>query len=193
MMTVLWIVLGIVVVLAFWAAITKAGSVYKNQPEEHNPMEGKKVVFIECDSEPENADGIRGHLEAIGETNHKSGIYELIIKRVLDAILSFCGLVVLSPVFLILSIWIYIDDPGPVIFTQKRVGRDKQYFRLHKFRSMRLSTPHNVPTHMLENPEQYITKSGRFIRKHSLDELPQIWDIWVGNLSIIGPRPALWM
>ena len=79
-----------------------------------------------------------------------------------------------------------------VLFTQKRLGRNKQYFKLHKFRSMRMSTPHDRPTHMLENPEQYITKSGKFIRAHSLDELPQIWDIFIGNMSIVGPRPALW-
>jgi O-antigen biosynthesis protein WbqP len=92
----------------------------------------------------------------------------------------------------VLSLWILKDDPGPVLFTQKRIGKDKQYFKLHKFRSMRMNTPHNVPTHMLENPEQYITKSGKFIRSHSLDELPQIWDIFIGNMSVIGPRPGLW-
>ena len=85
-----------------------------------------------------------------------------------------------------------VDDPGTVLFTQKRVGKNKQYFRLHKFRSMKMSTPHDRPTHMLDNPEQYITKVGKFIRVHSLDELPQIWDIFIGNMSIIGPRPALW-
>lgn len=98
----------------------------------------------------------------------------------------------LSPVFLIIIAAIKLDDPGPAFFTQKRVGRNKRYFKLHKFRSMKIATPHNVPTHMLENPEQYITRVGRFIRSHSLDELPQIWDIFVGNMSIIGPRPALW-
>ena len=84
-------------------------------------------------------------------------------------ILSLGGLIILSPVFLIITLWILIDDPGPVFFTQKRVGRDKQFFRLHKFRSMKMSTPANTPTHMLENPEQYITRSGRFIRSHSLE------------------------
>ena len=114
------------------------------------------------------------------------------VKRALDIILSFCGLVILSPVFLFISLWILIDDPGPVLFTQKRLGKDKEYFKLHKFRSMKLSTPHNVPTHMLENPDQYITRSGKFIRAHSLDELPQIWDIFIGNMSAVGPRPGLW-
>ncbi|MCR5637399.1 MAG: sugar transferase [Lachnospiraceae bacterium] len=155
-------------------------------------MEGKRVRFIMDDNEPENADGARGHLEAIGISNHNPGIYEKYIKRTIDIILSFLGLIVLSPVFLFLSLWIVIDDPGPVLFTQKRIGKDKQYFKLHKFRSMKMSTPHDRPTHMLDNPEQYITKAGKFIRAHSLDELPQIWDIFIGNMSIIGPRPGLW-
>src|SRR5699024_8990229 len=81
---------------------------------------------------------------------------------------------------------------GPVLFTQKRVGENKKYFKLHKFRSMKMCTPHDKPTHMLDNPEQYITKVGKFIRAHSLDELPQIWDIFIGNMSVIGPRPGLW-
>ena len=87
---------------------------------------------------------------------------------------------------------IKIDDPGPVLFTQKRMGKNKQYFKLHKFRSMKMCTPHDTPTHMLDNPEQYITRVGKFIRAHSLDELPQIWDIFIGNMSVIGPRPGLW-
>lgn len=167
------------------AAIKKPGSVYKDKPEEQNPMEGKKVIFVEDETESANADGVCGHLEAVGETNHKAGIYEKYVKRVIDIILSFGGLVILSPVFTILALWIAIDDPGPVLFTQKRIGKDKQYFKLHKFRSMKCATPKNVPTHMLNNPEQYITKAGRFIRAHSLDELPQIWDIWVGEKDII--------
>ena len=171
--------------------IKKSGSVYKDQPEEQNPMQGKKVKFVENPDEPANADGVCGHLKAIGETSHKTSFYECIVKRVLDIILSFCGLVILSPVFLILSIWIIIDDPGPVLFTQKRIGKDKQYFKLHKFRSMKMSTPHDKPTHMLENPEQYITKAGKFIRAHSFDELPQIWDIFIGNMSVIGDRGIL--
>lgn len=182
----------IALIMALIAIIKKPSSVYRNKPEEKNPMEGKKVRFVEKSNEKENADGVRGHLEAIGETKHHAGFYEAVVKRLLDIILSFFGLVILSPVFLVLSLWIVIDDPGPVLFTQKRIGKDKQYFKLHKFRSMKMSTPHDKPTHMLENPEQYITKSGRFIRLHSLDELPQVWDIFVGNMSIIGPRPALW-
>lgn len=119
-------------------------------------------------------------------------MYKDIIKRIIDVILSFIGLVVLSPLFLILIIAVKIDDPGPAFFAQKRVGKGKEHFQLHKFRSMKMSTPHDVPTHMLSDPEQYITRVGKFLRKTSLDELPQIWDIFVGHMSIIGPRPALW-
>ena len=178
--------------LAFVAVIKKPSSVYKNDSNQKNPIEGKKVQFVENGMESENADGVRGHLEAVGESDKKRSFYDRVVKRMLDVILSFCGLVVLSPVFLVLSLWIVIDDPGSIFFTQKRIGRNKQYFRLHKFRSMKMSTPHDKPTHMLTNPEQYITKAGRFIREHSLDELPQIWDIFIGNMSIVGPRPALW-
>lgn len=178
--------------LAVAGLIAKPKSVYKDKPQEQNPMEGKKVVFVHDSSEKENADGVCGHLEAIGNTNHKATIYEKYTKRCLDVMLSLGGLIVLSPVFLALGLWVMIDDPGPVFFTQKRVGQNKQYFMLHKFRSMRMDTPHDRPTHMLENPEQYITKSGKFIRAHSLDELPQIWDIFIGNMSVVGPRPALW-
>lgn len=189
---VLLILIGLFLVMYVVAMIKRPGSRYKNMPEEKNPMEGKKVRFVENESELENADGMRGHLEAIGVTNHHAGLYEKVFKRILDLILSFGGLVVLSPVFAAISLWIIIDDPGPVLFKQKRIGKDKQFFKLHKFRSMKMSTPHDKPTHMLENPGQYITKSGCFIRAHSLDELPQIWDIFVGNMSVIGPRPGLW-
>lgn len=178
--------------IGFVAAMKKPSSVFKDKPEEQNPMQGKMVRFVADENEEENADGMRGHLEAVGVSTHKAGFYEKYVKRGLDIVLSFGGLVVLSPVFLALTLWILIDDPGPVLFTQKRVGKDKQYFKIHKFRSMKMSTPHDKPTHMLENPEQYITKSGKFIRAHSLDELPQIWDIFIGNMSVIGPRPALW-
>lgn len=191
----LWVLLvlaGLFLLIYVVAMIKRPGSRYKDKLDEQNPMQGKYVRFIENPVEKENADGVCGHLEAIGPSEHHAGVYEKIVKRILDLILSFGALVVLSPVFLILALWIVKDDPGPVFFTQKRIGKDKQYFKLHKFRSMKLSTPHNVPTHMLENPEQYITKSGKFIRAHSLDELPQIWDIFIGNMSVIGPRPGLW-
>ena len=119
-------------------------------------------------------------------------MYEKFFKRLIDIVLSACGLIVLSWLYLLIAVAIVIDDPGPVMFTQKRVGKDKKYFQLHKFRSMKMSTPHDMPTHMLENPDQYITRVGRFIRKTSLDELPQIWDIFTQRMAIIGPRPALW-
>lgn len=192
MLTSVITLIAVIAIMTFVAIIKKPGSVYRNQPEEQNPMEGKIVRFVENPKEEENADGVRGHLEAIGESVYKAGIYEKVFKRVIDIVLSFWGLVMLSPIFLFISLWIVIDDPGTVFFTQKRVGRNKRYFKLHKFRSMKTSTPHNVPTHMLENPEQYITKSGKFIRAHSLDELPQIWDIFIGNMSVVGPRPGLW-
>lgn len=119
-------------------------------------------------------------------------MYEKVFKRLIDIVLSACGLIVLSWLYLLIAVAIVIDDPGPVMFTQKRVGKDKKYFQLHKFRSMKMSTPHDMPTHMLENPDQYITRVGRFIRKTSLDELPQILDIFTQRMAIIGPRPALW-
>lgn len=165
---------------------------YENEPEQKNPLEGKKVIFVENEDEPENADGVRGHLEAVGESKYIPSFYEKYVKRGIDIVLSFSGLVVLSPVLLGIAIAIKIDDPGPVLFTQKRMGQNKKYFKLHKFRSMKMCTPHDKPTHMLENPEQYITKVGKFLRAHSLDELPQIWDIFIGNMSVIGPRPGLW-
>ena len=118
-------------------------------------------------------------------------IYEIRLKRIVDKILSFSGLVLLSPLYLFIALAIYLEDKGPVLFNQVRVGKNKEFFVLHKFRSMKISTPHDIPTHMLDRPEQYITKVGKFLRKSSLDELPQIWDIFRGKMSIIGPRPAL--
>lgn len=182
----------IVLVMTILALILKSDSIYKNKPEEKNPLEGKRVVFINNPDEPANADGVYGHLEAVGETIHRGSFYERFWKRLFDIVLSFGGLLVLSPILLVICIAIIIDDPGPVLFTQKRVGKNKQYFKLHKFRSMKMCTPHDKPTHMLENPEQYITKVGGWLRRHSLDELPQIWDIFIGNMSVIGPRPGLW-
>ena len=187
------IMLGSVfVALSLLAKNKYPDSVFDNDPEEKNPIEGRTVVFIEDDNDPENADGLRGHLEAVGETKVSSNYYQRYIKRALDTILSFAGLITLSPVLGAIALAIKIDDPGPVLFTQKRIGQNKRFFKLHKFRSMKMSTPHDVPTHMLDNPEQYITSVGKFIRAHSLDELPQIWDIFIGNMSVIGPRPALW-
>ena len=114
------------------------------------------------------------------------------IKRLIDIILSFLAIIVLSPVFLIITVAIKIDSKGPVLFKQKRVGINKTHFNILKFRTMRIDTPKDTPTHLLENPDQWITRVGRFLRKTSLDELPQIWNIFTGRMSIIGPRPALW-
>ena len=119
-------------------------------------------------------------------------MYKAFFKRFFDIVFSFSGIVLLSWLLIFISFAIIIDDPGPVLFKQKRVGKGKKFFMIWKFRSMKMSTPHDVPTHMLKNPEQYITKVGRFLRKTSLDELPQIFNILVGQMSIIGPRPALW-
>ncbi len=163
------------------AKMKKTNSVYENTPEEKNSLEGHRVIFVENANDAENADGVCGHLESAGISDYKPGIYEKYVKRAMDIVLSFGGLVVLSPLYLGISLAIIIDDPGPVLFTQKRMGQNKKYFKLHKFRSMKMSTPHDVPTHMLDNPEQYITRVGKFLRAHSLDELPQIWDILLGT------------
>ncbi len=114
------------------------------------------------------------------------------VKRLIDMVLSLIGLILLSPIFLILIIAIKLDSRGPIFFKQKRVGINKSHFNILKFRTMKIDTPKDTPTHLLENPDQYITKVGKFLRKTSLDELPQIWNIFVGQMSIIGPRPALW-
>lgn len=119
-------------------------------------------------------------------------MYEKYFKRILDFILAIFGLIILSPLFLILCIWIKSDSRGPILFTQERVGKNKKLFNILKFRTMYVDTPKNMPTHMLKNPDQYITKSGKFLRKTSLDELPQIINILLGQMAIIGPRPALW-
>lgn len=124
--------------------------------------------------------------------HHNPSVYEKYIKSVIDKMLAFGGMVTLFPLYGMISLAIIIDDPGPVFFTQKRVGKNKHFFMLHKFRTMKTSSPHDVPTHQLSNPERYITRVGRILRKTSLDELPQIWDIFRGKMSIIGPRPALW-
>lgn len=165
-------------------------SVYADQPEEQNPMQGRRVKFVEDANDPVNADGKQGHLEAVANTTHIPTFYEKYIKRGFDIVLSFGGLVVLSPIYAVTALAIKVDDPGPVLFKQKRVGTDKSYFQLLKFRSMSVNTPKDVPTHMLQNGG--ITKVGAFIRKASIDELPQLWNIFRGNMSVIGPRPALW-
>lgn len=119
-------------------------------------------------------------------------MYKNGIKRMLAIILSFCGMVALSWLFLIIMIAIKIDSPGSVFFKQKRVGLHKKHFYIYKFRTMRTDTPKDMPTHLLKDPEQFITKVGKFLRKTSLDELPQMFNIFKGDMAIIGPRPALW-
>lgn len=123
-------------------------------------------------------------------------MYKRVIKRLLDLVLSGVAIVVLAIPMLVIAVAIKIDDPGPVLFRQRRVGMKKDgritYFMIWKFRSMKMSTPHDTPTHLLENPEQYITRVGRFIRRTSLDELPQIYQVFTSRLSVVGPRPALW-
>ena len=116
------------------------------------------------------------------------------VKNVLDRSMAIMGLIVLAPVFLIIIVLCKLEDgwKAPVFFSQKRVGIHKKHFQLYKFRSMKLDTPHDTPTHLLTNPEQYITKVGKFLRKTSLDELPQLWNIAKGDMAVIGPRPALW-
>lgn len=114
------------------------------------------------------------------------------MKRGIDFVLALVGLVVLSPVFLVLIVAIKLDSTGPVLFRQKRVGIHKSHFQILKFRTMRIDTPKDTPTHLLKNPDQYITKVGKFLRKTSLDELPQIVNILKGDMAVVGPRPALW-
>ena len=119
-------------------------------------------------------------------------MYTHFFKRLIDIVLSFIGIIVLGIPMLIIAVVIKHEDPGPALFKQKRIGKNKKYFMLLKFRSMKMSTPHDVPTHQLENPEQYLLKCGKTLRKLSLDELPQLFNIFKGDMSIIGPRPALW-
>lgn len=118
-------------------------------------------------------------------------MYNNFFKRLIDIVLSLMGIIILALPMLIVALIIKIDDPGPAIFKQKRVGKDKKLFWLYKFRSMKVSTP-DIPTHLLDNPDQYMIKVGKFIRKTSIDELPQLFNILKGDMSVIGPRPALW-
>ncbi len=113
-------------------------------------------------------------------------------KRLLDILAALALGVLLLPLLLLLIVLIRADSPGRAVFTQKRVGRGKRTFLLYKFRTMRIDTPHDVPTHLLTDPQRYITRAGKFLRKTSLDELPQLWNVLVGDMSFVGPRPALW-
>lgn len=119
-------------------------------------------------------------------------MYNKFFKRLIDIVFSTIGIVVLAIPMCVIALIIKITNPGPAVFKQKRVGIHASHFNLYKFRSMKMNTPRDCPTHLLENPEQYITGVGRFLRKSSLDELPQLFNIWAGKMSIIGPRPALW-
>lgn len=119
-------------------------------------------------------------------------MYRYFFKPIFDFLIALIGFIVLIPVFFILIIAIKLDSRGPILFKQRRVGKHKKIFRIYKFRTMRIDTPHDVPTHLLDRPDQYITRVGKFLRKTSLDELPQILNILFGKMSIIGPRPALW-
>lgn len=139
----------------------------------------------------ENKPGISRNGEKNMELTKKQKKY-LPIKRTIDVLLSGIAIVVLSPILGALALSIKLDSKGPVLFKQKRVGKNKELFEIWKFRTMRTDTPKDMPTHMLSDPEQYITKTGKFLRKTSLDELPQLFNIFRGQMSIIGPRPALW-
>lgn len=119
-------------------------------------------------------------------------MYQRFVKRALDILLSALGLLVFSPFLLLTALWIKLDSPGPVLFRQKRFGKDKVFFKILKFRTMRIDTPHDVPTHELESSPLYITRCGAFLRKTSIDELPQLINVLLGQMSLIGPRPALW-
>ena len=122
----------------------------------------------------------------------ESGIYQMYLKNLLDRLLALVGTAALSWLLILLGIAIHLDSPGPIFFRQKRAGRNGTYFYIYKFRTMRIDTPHDMPTHMLNNPDLFITRVGRFLRKTSLDELPQLFNILKGDMALVGPRPALW-
>lgn len=119
-------------------------------------------------------------------------MYENFFKRPFDIVLSLCGIILLTPLFLIIGLAVFVNDPGPIFFKQRRFGKNKKLFKILKFRTMKVSAPHDTPTHLLGNQDQYITKVGKFLRRTSLDELPQLFNILTGKMSVIGPRPALW-
>lgn len=142
---------------------------------------GKPILITESCTRYEN------HIIEEGER-----MYNRYLKRTFDIFLSFCGIILISPLFLILAFWIKLDSRGPVFFKQERLGIHKRHFYIYKFRTMYVDAPKDIPTHMLNNPDQFITKAGKFLRKTSLDELPQIINILKGEMALIGPRPALW-
>jgi len=119
-------------------------------------------------------------------------VYQQYFKRGIDFILSLIGIIILSPVLIVICVAIKLDSKGPIIFKQKRVGKNKTHFNIYKFRTMKIDTPKEMPTHLLQDPDIFITKVGKFLRKTSLDELPQLFNILKGDMAVIGPRPALW-
>ena len=119
-------------------------------------------------------------------------MYRHFLKRAPAILCSGMAILCLSPLLAAIAVWVKASSPGPVLFTQKRVGKGKTFFKIYKFRTMRIDTPHDMPTHLLENPDAFITSAGRFLRRTSLDELPQIFNIFLGQMSVVGPRPALW-
>ncbi|MEY8481186.1 sugar transferase [Lachnospiraceae bacterium 48-21] len=171
-------IISMAVVLSAWAGLNMFAK---------TTQEGKEI-----DEGNPYLDTFGIHIMELHPENSAFTFYEKYGKRILDRALSFISLIVLMPIYIIIAFAIYRDDPGNILFTQKRVGKDKHFIYVHKFRTMRMDAPHDVPTHQFTNPEQYITKVGKFLRKYSLDELPQMWDIFRGKMSIIGPRPALW-
>ncbi|MBQ1891437.1 MAG: sugar transferase [Firmicutes bacterium] len=148
------------------------------------------------DGNPYLAEGASGtgwdDADAIMQVPDSPTLYERFGKRALDKVLSFFGLIVCAPLFGLIAAAIEIDDPGPVLFKQKRVGRDKRFFEIHKFRSMKKSAPTDVPIEDFENQEEYMTRVGRLLRRTYLDELPQLWDVFRGRMSLVGPRPVIW-
>ena len=167
-------VLAVIYIIARVAALIKE--------EKKSIDEGNPYIVFDGNSNDDNENNVR----------LPSNWYVNIVKPLIDHVLSFVALVVLSPVLILIMFAIWIDDPGPVYFSQKRVGRYGRFFMLHKFRTMKLYAPHDVPTHLIKDVEKYTTGIGGFLRKTSLDEIIQIWDIFRGKMSIIGPRPALW-
>lgn len=141
---------------------------------------------------PGKTDGRAKPVFFYGKKKGSEIMYVRVIKPMIDFLLSVIGFMILSPIFLIICIWIKCDSKGPIFFKQKRYGKNKKFFYIYKFRTMYVEAPKDMPTHMLSNPEQYITRVGKFLRKTSLDELPQIINILKGEMSIVGPRPALW-
>ena len=193
-MYILVVLLVIFIIMKIVAVIEREASNINDENPYLHPEITEKILPAEMamwlNTPPTASISDKGN--TLNKIRKHSGAYECFLKPPIDVILSFLGLLVLSPVLLAITIAIKLDDPGSVFFMQKRVGKDKRFFMLHKFRSMSMDTPHDMPTHMLANPDQYITRVGRFLRRSSLDELPQIWDIFRGKMSIVGPRPALW-